>query len=1186
MTEQKSNSIKMPSGRLRVNVSAPDYHTVERQIQVEQSQRMTIRLYPRRSLQQAASLPSMYDQQPWKPEPAYQLQPTLIVGLGGTGRQVLTHIKKNLLDAGFGQMPARVRLALLDTPTKEQSISFGDVALTPEEIVELSTDLKPLVQQLRRQPDPDLSGWFPAEEYAQRLSDEELNLEYGTRQRRPLSRAMLIQDLRQGIFDEGIDILLLIDCSGSMGDEFQEGDEHLSRLQAAKRSGLIFLSQLDRLADRVGVIAFAREAREIAPLSNDFEQASQAIKSISLGNETNIHDGLEKAIESFSHSSLTKRPRVVILLSDGESDAQTAISSAEKLKQSGAHLVSIGIGKANRDLLEQLASSWQDQADAFYAADAETLGQIYLRLARRMGQGSRVWRLLRSMASSVLDKDSLRVIMVASMAGGFGSAILADIAYLSRRVGQALGAKSISVEAYLADAAVFSRIANVRYEVLQANSFATLREIERFQLAQGFPFRMIYDSHSSNSVLNSTLNWRLLDNLFLFDHLPNLMSRNDGLEERWFDPSSSVFPMMADAICFALDNASRAGTLREYRRNIQGAITSEQWARGRAVAGSIGVFRYLLPMRDVFEIFKARWAISLVSQLLSGQSRPDEIPRAEQNQEESAANLEQHVRLFLLGYAGYENPSCPASLKAVGRVLVEGRELVAEVKAEREWNVDAESQTFNAYLRSAVQVMLNGLSSSSFRVARAGKAGYVLSFLGRLEEDLEDAALLFSSTVLGEVCEIYRNETRQVRNDLQVLLGNLNPLLKQNQQAVDTPALIQKLQEKEEHLLVRLKAQHGILSREILLSEDELAALFKEPLSAVQPFDDALAHIYWVYDDQSRLALTLHAWREVTLMLQNTDIEVFLDELLNMAGQTGKELLEKEAMPSWFQRKAPQLTQKESVSEQTWIGCQPLLRFTPQKAANAQSFLTLALRDKDAFDWLATALSAHMPAEQQFALAQIADPYSLIVAYTLDVVPCDALENWNDHQQVYNRWNGLTDQAERDPYAETTAVFRAESTSLQWEIRLPKMLRQSPRLFSPLVVTALEEDVAARLFALAFASGWVQLRERSLSILPPINSPIQVELPDISNFARHLSPYVMGMVYFGQHATSEQLRSLEEALQSVDLEQWRRWTGPDWQHNDWAKTVLSAGSPDALDFIAYVAMIARTEFLKRSQNRQ
>lgn len=1191
MTDKKTGtSIKTSRGWLRLNVSAPEYHFAERRIHVEQSQRLTIRLYPRRPIQQESILPASYTLPAWHPEPVYQVQPTLVLGLGGTGRHVLTYVKKNLLDSGFGKFPEKVRLALLDTPSNEKPVSFGDIALAPEEIVELSADLKSFVHGLRQNPDSDLQGWFPAEEYAQRLGDDEFNLTYGTRQRRPLSRAMLIQDLRQGISDEGIDVFLLIDCSASMEAEFQS-HEHVTRLQAAKISALSFLSQLDQQADRVGVIAFAEQAQEVAPLSNNFKQTEQAIQSITLKNSTSIHAALDGVDASFARIGAAERSRVVILLSDGESNLESALAASERLKQKNIHIVSIGLGNASRELLEKISSSWDGQPDVFYAVDAQTLAEIYLRLARRMGQGSRVWRFLRSMASAVLENDSLRVVLVSSVAGGFGSAILSDIAYLARRVGLVLGAKSISVDAYLADAAVFSRVANVRYDVLQANAFATYREIERFQLAQGFPLKMTYDSHSvGNQVLNGTLNWRLFDGLYLFDHLPNLAARTDEQEARWFDPAVSVFPIMADSICFALDSASRAGPLREYRRNLQGAITSEQWARGRAVTGSVGVFRYLLPMQDIFEIFKTRWVIGLCSLLLGGETRLVENLHPTQNKEESEKNLDQHVRLFLLGYAGYESPACPPTVRAIGRILAEGRDVLSEIKSSQAWDYDSDAKAFGEYLRSALRVMLNGLGSSAPRVARAGKPGYVLAFLERLLEDLGDSTLFLGGTPFEKFCKTCLDEAKIVRDDFRLLLGRINASLvpvKSTDAQDDRPpaSLFEQLAIRESHLLMRLRAQKAILSHEIVFDEADLDALFKDILYAPQYLDEAIGHFYWRHDEDGKISLCLNAWQNIGITADDGDISLLLDELFVVAAQAGKELLEKENLSIWAKTEISQITQQETISQQAWVGCQPLIRFTPQGADRVRPSLALAVRERGDFEWLAQTLSQYMPTEQQFMPVQIADPYNMSVVHTLDVIPFDALDNWNDHQALYNRWNGLVDSGQRDAYAEPTAVFSAEADALRWEKRLPQVLRQAPRLFSPLLITSFESTRAARLFALAFASGWVSARERELVVSPNGLTPILVNLPDIADFARQLSPYVMGMVYFCQQVTPSQVEMLEKALQSVDLDLWRRWTSPDWNRNDWAVQVTSSGMQDAIDFITYVAMVARVEFLKRNQTR-
>lgn len=63
--------------------------------------------------------------------------PAVIIGLGGTGKWVLTYIKKSLLDTYGGEMPKTVRLLSFDTTiekvsqdgvAQEEDIRVGDRA--------------------------------------------------------------------------------------------------------------------------------------------------------------------------------------------------------------------------------------------------------------------------------------------------------------------------------------------------------------------------------------------------------------------------------------------------------------------------------------------------------------------------------------------------------------------------------------------------------------------------------------------------------------------------------------------------------------------------------------------------------------------------------------------------------------------------------------------------------------------------------------------------------------------------------------------------------------------------------------------------------------------------------------------------------------------------------------------------
>jgi hypothetical protein len=70
------------------------------------------------------------------------VNPAIIIGLGGTGKWVLTYVKKNLLDIYSGEMPKSVRLLSFDTTSEkisrdggaapEDDASEGDVQLEKE----------------------------------------------------------------------------------------------------------------------------------------------------------------------------------------------------------------------------------------------------------------------------------------------------------------------------------------------------------------------------------------------------------------------------------------------------------------------------------------------------------------------------------------------------------------------------------------------------------------------------------------------------------------------------------------------------------------------------------------------------------------------------------------------------------------------------------------------------------------------------------------------------------------------------------------------------------------------------------------------------------------------------------------------------------------------------------------------
>src|SRR5690606_11492815 len=189
-------------GSLTLAVAAEQYIPQARHTDVKGEAKEDFQLY--RLADTVGVLPTLPPIPPWEKRPVWQPDPTLVIGLGGTGRHVLTHLLKNLRDAGRGSASEQVQLVLLDTADYEllhgqkTPVSFAGVELTPgKEIVELGENLAALMKE-DVSLDPELQGWFPVQEDRQSLSPGDWDMRQGTQQRRPLARASLVRDVKQG----------------------------------------------------------------------------------------------------------------------------------------------------------------------------------------------------------------------------------------------------------------------------------------------------------------------------------------------------------------------------------------------------------------------------------------------------------------------------------------------------------------------------------------------------------------------------------------------------------------------------------------------------------------------------------------------------------------------------------------------------------------------------------------------------------------------------------------------------------------------------------------------------------------------------------------------------------------------------------------------------------------------------
>jgi Ca-activated chloride channel homolog len=196
----------------------------------------------------------------------------------------------------------------------------------------------------------------------------------------------------------GRQIVLAIDCSGSMASQDMEGGE--SRLQVVQEVAGHFIDQ--RRGDQIGLILFGTQPYLQAPLTTDIATVHQFLDEAVVGvagPQTAIGDAIGLAIKQLRQRASTggasMRQSVLILLTDGGNDAgvMPPLQAAKLAAQTGLRIFTIGVGAAGQqslfgltlgnsdldvDLLQKIASLTGGQY--FRATDAEALSAVYHRI--------------------------------------------------------------------------------------------------------------------------------------------------------------------------------------------------------------------------------------------------------------------------------------------------------------------------------------------------------------------------------------------------------------------------------------------------------------------------------------------------------------------------------------------------------------------------------------------------------------------------------------------------------------------------------------------------------------------------------------------------------------------------------------------------------------------------------------
>lgn len=171
---------------------------------------------------------------------------------------------------------------------------------------------------------------------------------------------------------EGIDIVLCMDVSGSMGTT----DVQPSRFQVAREVAIDFVK--NRPVDRIGLVIFAGESFTKCPITPDKNTVLNQLQTLKIMDGgyleigTLIGEGLAMSVNRISKGS--SKSRVVILLTDGKEDAPpTRIIDPEMAmeiaKANNVKVYCVGLGSATstseqmvKDVAGNMVRNYIDEA--------------------------------------------------------------------------------------------------------------------------------------------------------------------------------------------------------------------------------------------------------------------------------------------------------------------------------------------------------------------------------------------------------------------------------------------------------------------------------------------------------------------------------------------------------------------------------------------------------------------------------------------------------------------------------------------------------------------------------------------------------------------------------------------------------------------------------------------------------
>lgn len=191
------------------------------------------------------------------------------------------------------------------------------------------------------------------------------------------------------------DVLIALDVSNSM----LARDMPPSRLDKAKDFIAQLVSALE--GERIGLLFFAGDAQAQAPLSTDYGALRMFVKNatpaIIADQGTDVATAIAQATRMIENNA--QSGRALILISDGENHQENALQSAQKAREAGLQIYTIGVGSTGGTTISDADGKPIRTAlnEIFLTQVAQAGGGTYLHL----NQGASAIRTLKAAVSNL-----------------------------------------------------------------------------------------------------------------------------------------------------------------------------------------------------------------------------------------------------------------------------------------------------------------------------------------------------------------------------------------------------------------------------------------------------------------------------------------------------------------------------------------------------------------------------------------------------------------------------------------------------------------------------------------------------------------------------------------------------------------------------------------------------------------